>query len=93
MNSRKYWIDGLRGFAIILIVLGHFFQGFKFTLYIYFFHVPLFFVISGMCFNSSDSDIRDFFSKKIKSLIVPYFSFGIVVVPMAYLLEEDYTFH
>lgn len=93
MNSRKYWIDGLRGFAIILIVLGHFFQGFKFTLYIYIFHVPLFFVISGMCFNSSDSDIRAFFTKKIKSLIVPYFSFGIVVVPMAYLLEEDYTFH
>lgn len=89
--NRKYWIDLLRGFAIILIVLGHFYQGFLFTQYIYIFHVPLFFVISGMCYNTQDISFRKFIIYKIKALIIPYLCFGIVIIPMAYWLDGAYT--
>lgn len=52
MNNRIDYIDILRGFAIFLVTLGHIIEksGYKesplFT-FIYSFHMPLFFCISG----------------------------------------------
>ena len=91
--NRKYWIDMLRGAAITLIVIGHFFQGYSLTQYIYIFHVPLFFVISGLCYNNNNYKykIKDFLFKKLKTLIIPYFSFGVIIVPMAFILENDFS--
>ena len=63
-HERIKWIDSLKGFAIICVVLGHIVKGYmdagvfaKFTnamydIYnlIYMFHMPLFFMISGCLF-------------------------------------------
>lgn len=52
-NSRIYYLDQLKGLAIILVVVGHVMQfvfGFNQSLLVDFlaiFHMPLFFFISG----------------------------------------------
>lgn len=43
--ERIAWVDGLRGIAILLVVLGHVNPPFKKI--IYGFHMALFFIISG----------------------------------------------
>lgn len=83
-------IDILRGIAIILIMVGHFYQGYKFVDYIYTFHVPLFFFISGMCLNINLS-WRDFIKKKIKAIFVPYLIFGIIIIPAKFIYEVDHS--
>ena len=65
MNSkREIWIDYIKVFACILVVLGHFFQSMVkasilpvnslyrwFNTTIYYFHVPLFFICSGYLYQ------------------------------------------
>lgn len=50
--KRIAYIDSIKGFAILLVVMGHTFHDFKginmaFIDFIYAFHMPLFFIISG----------------------------------------------
>ena len=65
MNSkREVWVDYVKVFACILVVLGHFFQSMVkanilpendlytwFNTTIYYFHVPLFFICSGYLYQ------------------------------------------
>ena len=62
------WIDWMKALGIYLIVLGHFYSiGEKF---IYVFHVPLFFVISGFL-NKAEVDAQVFWKKLWYNLAVP----------------------
>lgn len=67
-NKRDYWIDNIKIFACIFVVLGHLFQSFtissilpKDSLYmwfnntIYYFNVPLFFICSGYIYQKYSS--------------------------------------
>lgn len=67
-SKRLDWIDWMKALGIYMIVLGHFYSvGQKF---IYVFHVPLFFMISG--FLSKKEDDRHVFWKKLwYNLVVP----------------------
>lgn len=63
--GREAWLDGLKGFAILLVILGHVLSGyldagtfvggyarfFGLRSWIYSFHMPLFFLISGFTFT------------------------------------------
>ena len=51
--ERIAWVDGLRGIAILLVVLGHVNPPFKKI--IYGFHMALFFIISGFFSPVMDS--------------------------------------
>ena len=56
-NQRVAWIDNLKAFVIFLVVLGH--SGLKdksqaiaiIITWIYEFHMPLFFLLSGVSFS------------------------------------------
>ena len=80
-NGRRIlWADMARGFAIILVVMGH--RGFitaRTNTWISSFHLPLFFMVSGILLeikNEKDNEIFNLLIKKIKSLIIPYFLFS-----------------
>lgn len=80
-NGRRItWLDMARGIAIILVVMGH--RGFitaGTNTWISSFHLPLFFMVSGILFeikNEKESNFKDFLIKKAKSLLVPYFLFS-----------------
>lgn len=76
--KRIEWVDIARGIGIILVILGHIGIG-KVGKFIYSFHIPLFFFLSGFCFSGNNIDIKSFFKKKIKKLIIPYVFLGIVI--------------
>jgi acyltransferase len=45
------WIDALKGFGIALVVFAHYSLPEALDTYIFSFHMPLFFFISGFLFN------------------------------------------
>ncbi len=99
MSPKKIYyenVDILRGFAILLMVLGHavakenvmtdsssWCQGiYKF---IYSFHMPLFFIISGFCFSRYEN-YGKFLLHKSRYLLVPYFIFNFITMILQRLL-------
>ena len=59
MMARKVSIDIAKGLGISLVVLGHLIDYFKADLpgvypYVYLFHVPLFFFLSGLFFKEDE---------------------------------------
>lgn len=83
MNSsskpqRDPTIDIAKGIGIILVVIGHnaFVVHSRTTVFefIFSFHMPLFFVLSGMYINRHLS-FKEFVTPKFDSLIKPYFTF------------------
>lgn len=73
MKKRDEYIDLIKGVGIFLVVLGH--HNTILTKYIYSFHMPLFFFLSGI-FHSNYSSYKEFIKKKIKGLVIPYFTFA-----------------
>ena len=52
-KKRLMWVDVTKGFLMILVVIGHY-PGevdFPFITYIYWFHMPAFFLLSGLFFK------------------------------------------
>lgn len=87
MKKRIEWIDICKGLAIILVIIGHssLETGMAFNLksIIYSFHMPLFFILSGYLFyNIKDKNkkMSDFITEKIKSLVIPYITFNIIIL-------------
>lgn len=76
-HSRLYYMDIFRATGIILMVAGHVGFGTAFDKFIHAFHMPMFFFISGFLYSPKDITIKNFVLKKAKSLLLPYFSFGI----------------
>ena len=82
--KRNGYIDWLKGLAIFLVVYGHCWQRSDTMFwFIYRFHMPLFFCISGYLF-SAKKEFREFLKTKFKSLIIPYVVFFLI----SYLLTN-----
>ncbi|MGO9136838.1 MAG: acyltransferase family protein [Syntrophales bacterium] len=82
MNAQRVkWIDTLRGFGIFIVFLGHTtLTNKQIEHYIFSFHLPLFFFISGIFFKASDASrsFRKFCLERIKARMIPYISFGLL---------------
>lgn len=76
VKERIRWIDMAKGIGILLVMIGHLGLPYAKT-WIYTFHIPLFFMLSGCVFRGYDKDFKSFFIKKLKSIVVPYFCLGI----------------
>ena len=80
-HMRNKNIDALKGFGIFLVVVGHIcteMQGL--VHWIYSFHMPLFFMISGFLDEGKNGDLRikDYILKKMNSLLYPYIPFSFI---------------
>lgn len=92
-SPRHDWIDVAKGYGILLVMLGHLNPG-VLKPYIYSFHVPLFFFLSGYVFNTKRK-FTDFFTRKCKGILLPYFSFGLIIIAFQQIhgqLTGEYTF-
>lgn len=69
------WLNSLRGVAILAVVLGH--MASPLTGFIYSWHIPLFFFISGYLLKA-DTEVYRAIKKDISRLILPYFIFGLL---------------
>ena len=83
--SQKNKINLLKALAIMLVVSGHL----EFSLIPMFppysFQLALFFFISGMVFKS-DYGFVEFFKKRFKSLLIPYFLYSFVYLGITVLM-------
>lgn len=90
-NKRLSWLDSLRGFGIILITLGHLGCFELFERYIYSFHVPLFFFISGYLYRRGTQPLSQYIKKKTITIFVPFlawtFMSTMVNVALGYKLQ------
>lgn len=77
MSARKRieYVDVAKGIAILCVVAGHTFAAYDpgslQNKFIYSFHMPLFFILSGFFYKPQE--FKKAFWKKVKSLLVPYF--------------------
>ena len=78
--KRDATIDVLKGIGIILVVIGHTCCKLPYVnQVIYSFHMPLFFIASGLFFKESTLDSKkSFVKKKIKGLYIPYLKWSLV---------------
>lgn len=76
-TNRIEYIDYYRAIGIVMMVMGHIGFGATFDKFIHAFHMPMFFLVSGFLYKRTDSKIYDVLIRKAKSLIVPYFVFGV----------------
>ena len=88
-KERVVWIDLLKAFGILLVMLGHIYQKNDMLYHwIYSFHVPLFFFLSGIFFVKADN-FRVFIIKRWNTLILPYFVFYFITFAYWALVERN----
>lgn len=92
VNSRKQYIDVAKGIGIILVVVGHLIAKESFLeLFIYSFHMPLFFILSGLVYKSNRYHSLDELTKKrFKTMVVPMFYFTTIVLVGCYAFRSDF---
>lgn len=84
-TKRKDWIDIAKGLGMILVILGHCVPfGGKMHNLIFAFHMPFFFLLSGLVFKQTQ--IRVVAKKRLKTLIVPYILFCLLGIVLTLLL-------
>ena len=87
--KRLDFIDTARGLSILAVIIGHIISKQaplleNINAFLYAFHLPLFFIISGFLFKA-DSSPKGFLLKKVKAYGIPYV-FCSVVISCYYIL-------
>ena len=95
-KTRIKWIDVCKGLGIIIVILGHYIQ----TLYlnyggiyteifywIYSFHMPMFFFLSGLVYKKYTT--KAFFTKKAKGLLIPVLFFSALYTLYKFVIIGD----
>lgn len=78
-RMRKTYLDVLKGIGIFFVVFGHVTRIAELREFIWNFHMPLFFLISGFLFNPGKyQNFSIFFKSRIKSIYIPYVLFFLV---------------
>ena len=79
-KDRIEWIDICKTIGIIWVIMGHVIVPKSLDVWIHSFHMPLFFILSGLCFNEiKHTKISEFFVSRFKTLIIPYIIFSIIL--------------
>jgi fucose 4-O-acetylase-like acetyltransferase len=86
-SKRIESFDIAKGIGILLVILGHILQyTCKVRIFIYAFHMPLFFFLSGL-FARSSNDTKTYAEKTFKRLLLPYIVF-VLIDTLIYALDE-----
>lgn len=90
INKRMSWVDIAKGIGIMLVVLGHMnVPGFV-GKYIYSFHMPLFFFLSGYVYSSNKyTNFSSLLKNKARFLLIPYVYFSLITVFIYFLLDYN----
>ena len=75
VRQRIDWIDTAKGLCLILVIVGHTLPyGNLMRNFIFSFHMPAFFFLSGMTFRPEKySSCLDYIKKRGRTLVLPYF--------------------
>ena len=78
-ENRKQDIDIMRGLLIVLVVIGHHSND-EIAGVIYWFHMPAFFILSGILLQDRQEPIQSFMARKAKRLLIPYILYSFVLI-------------
>lgn len=93
MNKRIEWLDISKFIAITIMVLGHLGLPKSISHLIHIFHMPIFFMISGLCFNAEKYNRFSLFLKsRVITLLIPYFFWGTVMYSLYYYIPQFRNF-
>ncbi|MEO4054123.1 acyltransferase family protein [Solibacillus sp. CAU 1738] len=87
---RDNQIDALKGIGIVYVIIGHLQISkidYSMWSYIYSFHMPLFFFVSGYLFKRTNAGFDKFISKKAKSILIPYTVLFVISLLFGYLIK------
>ena len=87
-KSRIEYLDILRGFGIIFIVVGHITYDQTVLKWLYSFHVPLFFFAAGAVYNKRP--VWDDLKRRAMTVLIPYYSFGVLELIYWQILERRF---
>lgn len=86
-NKRLRFIDNAKALGIFLVILAHTEISTPLQNWIYTFHMPLFFFISGYLFSfNGKKDLTSFIKKRYKQLIIPYIQINIITYLFWFLI-------
>ncbi|MEI6039755.1 MAG: acyltransferase family protein [Candidatus Berkelbacteria bacterium] len=78
MNKRIDWVDTAKGITIFLVVLGHTILPYNWLIYVFSFHMPMFFFLSGYLYNPEKyQNLWSLIKRKAGTLLWPYLFFFI----------------
>ena len=86
--KRLSWLDVLKGIGIVLVTIGHIYSNRTVFNWLYSFHMPLFFLAAGWVYKEKPvlTDIK----RRIQTIVVPYFSFGLLVLIYWQVIERRF---
>lgn len=91
-QKRIAYFDIAKGIGILLVLIGHLQNDIIFSYspyilslcsWIFSFHMPLFFIISGMlisCKREEEKDLKEIVKRKFRSIMIPYFWFSLIYI-------------
>ena len=91
-KKRITYLDIAKGMGMVLVLLGHLQNDTIFSYsphiltlcsWIFSFHMPLFFILSGMLLcikKENEKDLTGFIKQRFKSIMVPYFWFSLIYI-------------
>ena len=92
MNNRVLWVDNAKAIGMVLVFAGHFMEqiasaGIDVALepykYIYSFHIPFFFFISGFFIKIPEGEsFKEYLKKKALVRLVPVLFFEAILIPV-----------
>lgn len=97
-GNRIAYLDMARGFAIFLVVMGHRgFISYQTNAWLSTFHLPCFFIISGILLTVKreyEASLPSIIKKKAKSLLIPYFLYSVLslLCDFLYIKRGSLTF-
>lgn len=77
MERRFEHVDILKGILIVTVVLGH--LPFGVRDFVHWFHMPAFFVTTGLFLNFEEVSFKSFLMSNFKKLIIPYFVWSVLL--------------
>ena len=94
LEKRLDFLDVCKGIGIVLVILGHIYGlSSKVGIWIYSFHMPLFFILSGLVYNekkNTELPFFEFLKKKAKSYLVPYYLYALINLVIELLWSKFY---
>jgi acyltransferase len=89
--QRVVWADIAKGIGIFLVIVGHSGLPVYAQWWIWSFHLPLFFFISGYFFSFNRyPNILSFLQKRARGLLLPYLFFSMFVLLGYYILDPSH---
>ena len=87
MKKRMDYLDVAKGIAMFLVVMGHAALAYDtpyWRVAIYSFHMPLFFLVSGVVVGRAKDGWGAFIKKNVLTLLVPYLIWALIYLPFKF---------